>query len=51
MRYADSLGLYNVVRSMRRLSRNAHGDPSAWEPASLLSKLAGEGKSFNGSAP
>ena len=51
MHYADSLGLYNVVRSMRRLSRNPHGDPKAWEPASLLVKLGAEGKSFSGSAP
>ena len=51
MHYADSLGLYNVVRSMRRLSRTPHGHPSAWEPAPLLAKLAAEGKSFSGSAP
>jgi len=51
MHYADSLGLYNVVRSMRRLSRNPHGDPKAWEPAPLLVKLGAEGKSFSGSAP
>ena len=38
MHYADSLGLYNVVRAMRRL---------AWEPAPLLFKLAAEGKSFS----
>jgi len=52
MHYADSLGLYNVVRSMSRLSRTPHGHPSAWEPAPLLAKLAAEGKSFtSGSAP
>src|SRR6266478_6615043 len=53
MHYADSLGLYNVVRSMRRLSRTPHGHPSAWEPAPLLARLAAEGKSFgaSGSAP
>jgi 3-hydroxyacyl-CoA dehydrogenase len=50
MHYADSLGLYNVVRSMRRLAKNPHGDPAAWEPAPLLAKLLAEGKSF-GSAP
>jgi 3-hydroxyacyl-CoA dehydrogenase len=50
MHYADSLGLYTVVRSMRRFSRNAHGDRSVWEPAPLLAKLEAEGKSFNGSA-
>jgi len=47
MHYADSLGLYNVVRSMRRLAKNPHGDASAWQPAPLLAKLAGEGKSFS----
>jgi 3-hydroxyacyl-CoA dehydrogenase len=50
MHYADSLGLYNVVRAMRRLSKNPHGDPAAWEPAPLLAKLAAEGTSFGGGA-
>ena len=49
MHYADSVGLYNVVRSMRRLAKNPHGDPAAWEPAPLLAKLAAEGKSFSAS--
>jgi 3-hydroxyacyl-CoA dehydrogenase len=41
-----------VVRSMRRLAKNPHGDASAWKPAPLLAKLAAEGKSFStGSAP
>jgi 3-hydroxyacyl-CoA dehydrogenase len=52
MHYAEALGLYNVVRSMGRLSKNPHGDASAWKPAALLAKLAAEGKSFSsGSAP
>jgi 3-hydroxyacyl-CoA dehydrogenase len=53
MHYADSLGLYNVVRTMRRLRKNPHGNRAAWEPAPLLAKLAAEGKSFRGagSAP
>jgi len=51
MHYADSLGLYNVVRSMRRMAKNPHGDPGVWEPAPLLAKLGAEGKSFSGSAP
>ena len=50
MHYADSLGLYSVARSMRRLAKNPHGDPAAWEPAPLLAKLAAEGKSFGGGA-
>ena len=38
MFYADTVGLYNVVRTMKRLS---------WTPAPLLARLAGEGKTFN----
>jgi 3-hydroxyacyl-CoA dehydrogenase len=51
MHYADSLGLYNVLRAMKRLARNPHGDPAVWEPAPLIARLAVEGKSFSGSAP
>jgi 3-hydroxyacyl-CoA dehydrogenase len=62
MHYADSLGLYNVVRAMRRLAAAAEGrsaatpgrdQVSAWEPAPLLRRLAAEGRSFStsGSAP
>jgi 3-hydroxyacyl-CoA dehydrogenase len=46
MHYADSVGLYNVVRTMRRFAANPHGDPAFWEPAPLLARLAAEGKSF-----
>jgi 3-hydroxyacyl-CoA dehydrogenase len=38
MFYADTVGLYNVVRTMKRLG---------WTPAPLLARLAGEGKTFN----
>lgn len=48
MLYADTLGLYNVVRSMARLATNAHADPAFWQPAPLLAKLSAEGKTFNG---
>src|SRR5262249_34854316 len=52
MLYADSLGLFGVVRAMRRLAKNPHGNPAVWEPAPLLAKLAADGKSFgSGSAP
>ena len=44
MFYADSVGLYNVVRSMKRFSGPPHGDPGCWEPAPLLGKMAAEGK-------
>jgi 3-hydroxyacyl-CoA dehydrogenase len=48
MRYADEVGLYNVVRAMRRFAANPHGDPGFWTPAPLLARLAAEGKSFTG---
>jgi 3-hydroxyacyl-CoA dehydrogenase len=48
MFYADSLGLYNVVRAMKRFAANPHGDPAFWQPAPLLARLAAEGKTFSG---
>jgi len=48
MLYADTYGLYNVVNRMKDFAANPHGDPSFWEPAPLLAKLAAEGKGFNG---
>ena len=47
MLYADMLGLYNVVRSLRRMAGNPHADPAFWAPAPLLARLAAEGKAFN----
>jgi len=47
LKYADTQGLYNVVRAMRRFAENPQGDPAFWEPAPLLAKLASEGKTFN----
>jgi len=50
MFYADTVGLYNVVRAMQRFAADpnlAHGDPGFWHPAGLLAKLAAEGKTFN----
>jgi 3-hydroxyacyl-CoA dehydrogenase len=47
MLYADEVGLYNVVDSMKRFAANPRGDPGFWKPAPLLAKLAGEGRSFN----
>jgi len=47
MHYADSVGLYNVVRAMSRFAANPHGDPAFWTPAPLLARLAAEGKSFS----
>jgi 3-hydroxyacyl-CoA dehydrogenase len=48
MFYADAVGLPRVVESMKRFAANPHGDPGFWEPAPLLSRLAAEGKTFNG---
>jgi len=47
MFYADTVGLYNVARSMRRFAANPHGDPAFWKPAARLARLAAEGKTFN----
>ncbi|HXZ48512.1 MAG TPA: 3-hydroxyacyl-CoA dehydrogenase NAD-binding domain-containing protein [Usitatibacter sp.] len=48
MLYADMVGPYNVVRSMRRFAANPRADPSFWKPAPMLAKLAAEGGTFNG---
>jgi 3-hydroxyacyl-CoA dehydrogenase len=50
MRYADEVGLYNVVRTMRRYDAAdvANRQAGAWKPAPLLAQLAAEGKSFTG---
>ena len=47
MLYADTVGLFNVVQSMKRFARNPHDDAKFWQPAPLLRKLADEGKTFN----
>ena len=47
MNYADTVGLYNVVQSMKRFSQNPRDDAEFWKPAPLLAKLAAEGKTFN----
>ena len=48
MCYADGVGLYNVVQTMRRFAANPHAAPEFWTPAPLLARLASEGKGFNG---
>jgi 3-hydroxyacyl-CoA dehydrogenase len=45
MFHADSVGLYNVLRTVENFAKGRHGD--AWKPAPLLVRLAGEGKTFN----
>ena len=47
MNYADQVGLFNVVQSMKRFAQNPLDDAKFWEPAPLLAKLAAEGKTFN----
>jgi len=48
MRYADEVGLFNVVRALSRLSKNPHGDPGFFTPAPLLLRLAEAGGTFTG---
>jgi 3-hydroxyacyl-CoA dehydrogenase len=47
MKYADEVGLFNVVQAMRRFAQNPLDDAKFWEPAPLLAKLAAAGKTFN----
>jgi 3-hydroxyacyl-CoA dehydrogenase len=47
MFYADTVGLYAVVRRMRQLAANPHGDPGFWTPAPLLARLAAADGTFN----
>jgi 3-hydroxyacyl-CoA dehydrogenase len=47
MFYADTVGLYNVVRAMKRFAADPR-DAKFWQPAALLEKLAQNGKTFNG---
>lgn len=47
MLYADQVGLFNVVQSMKRFQRNPNDDAAFWEPAPLLARLAAEGKTFS----
>jgi 3-hydroxyacyl-CoA dehydrogenase len=46
MRYADEVGLPNVVRALRRFAAESPDDPAAWAPAPMLVRLAEEGASF-----
>jgi 3-hydroxyacyl-CoA dehydrogenase len=47
MCYADTLGLFNVVQTMKRFAANPLDDAGFWQPAPLLARLAAEGKTFN----
>ncbi|HEX6265987.1 MAG TPA: 3-hydroxyacyl-CoA dehydrogenase family protein, partial [Burkholderiales bacterium] len=46
MFYADTVGLDKVLRSIRQFQEGYQGDQ--WQPAPLLSRLASQGKRFNG---
>jgi 3-hydroxyacyl-CoA dehydrogenase len=46
MFYADTVGLANVVRAMRKYASGYHGE--AWTPAPLLVRLAAGSGRFNG---
>jgi 3-hydroxyacyl-CoA dehydrogenase len=46
MLYADTVGLYNVERAIRRYAAAPNGD--AWEIAPSIVELAKAGRSFNG---
>lgn len=48
MQYADTVGLFNVVQSMKRFAKNPLDDAQFWQPAPLLARLVAEGKTFNG---
>jgi 3-hydroxyacyl-CoA dehydrogenase len=46
MFYADTVGLYDVVRRLKQFAADPIGDPNAWTPAPLLARLAAEDGSF-----
>jgi 3-hydroxyacyl-CoA dehydrogenase len=45
---AELTGLYDVVQRMGEFARNPAADPSFWQPAPLLARLAAEGRGFSG---
>jgi 3-hydroxyacyl-CoA dehydrogenase len=47
MQYADTVGLFNVVQSVKRFAQNPNDDANFWQPAPLLARLVAEGKTFN----
>jgi 3-hydroxyacyl-CoA dehydrogenase len=46
MLYADTVGLYNVERAIRRYAARLNGD--AWQLAPSIAELAAKGRGFNG---
>lgn len=47
MFYADTVGLFEVVRRMKQFAADPLGDPEVWKPAPLLTKLAAADGKFN----
>jgi 3-hydroxyacyl-CoA dehydrogenase len=48
MFFADQTGLHDVARALQRIAAEPGSDPGAWTPASLLTRLADQGQTFNG---
>jgi 3-hydroxyacyl-CoA dehydrogenase len=46
MFYADTVGLDKVLKAIQGFQKGYQGDQ--WKPAPLLSRLASQGKRFNG---
>ena len=46
LRYANEVGLFNVVQAMQRFAQNPLDDASFWQPAPLLQRLVADGKTF-----
>lgn len=45
MLYADTVGLYNVERAMRKYAQQPNGE--AWTPAARITELAASDGRFN----
>jgi 3-hydroxyacyl-CoA dehydrogenase len=50
MHYAESQTLYEVARRMRGFAALPGANAEFWKPASLIERLAAEGRSFTGGA-
>jgi 3-hydroxyacyl-CoA dehydrogenase len=50
MRYADSIGIYDVARRMRAYAALPGADTAFWTPAASVQRLAASGASFTGGA-
>jgi 3-hydroxyacyl-CoA dehydrogenase len=48
MFFADQTGLHDVARALQRIAAQPGSDVRAWTPASLLTRLADQGQTFNG---